>query len=114
MSHPWLKLPFALAAAAFALVAGAQAFPSKPLRVVVPYAAGGLPDTMTRLAAARMTEILDQQVVVDNRAGAGGIDPVGNTPAQYAARIRVNITQYAKVVKTSGAKAEEERKEKAE
>jgi tripartite-type tricarboxylate transporter receptor subunit TctC len=43
------------------------------VRVVVPYAAGGLPDTMTRLVAARLIESLKQQFVIDNRPGAGGI-----------------------------------------
>jgi tripartite-type tricarboxylate transporter receptor subunit TctC len=64
---------FLFAALACCTSAGAQDFPTKPVRVVVPYAAGGLPDTMTRLAAVRMTEIFGQQVVVDNRPGAGGI-----------------------------------------
>ena len=64
----------AIVAAAWTVVAGAQQqFPARPVRVVVPYAAGGLPDTMTRLAAVKMTEFLGQQVVVDNRHGAGGI-----------------------------------------
>jgi len=49
------------------------AYPTKPMRVVVPYAAGGLPDTMTRLVATRLTETLKQQFVIDNRPGAGGI-----------------------------------------
>ena len=53
--------------------AAAQEYPSRPVRMVVPYAAGGLPDTMTRLAAVKITETLGQQVVVDNRPGAGGI-----------------------------------------
>jgi len=48
-------------------------YPDKPVRVVVPYAAGGLPDTMTRLAATRLTETFKQQFVIDNRPGAGGI-----------------------------------------
>jgi tripartite-type tricarboxylate transporter receptor subunit TctC len=51
----------------------AQTYPTKPVRVVVPYAAGGLPDTMTRLVATRLTETLKQQFVIDNRPGAGGI-----------------------------------------
>ncbi|MGH6629578.1 MAG: tripartite tricarboxylate transporter substrate binding protein, partial [Burkholderiales bacterium] len=64
-----------LCAASLAAVmpATAQQYPMRPIRAVVPYAAGGLPDTMTRLAAVKITEILGQQVVVDNRPGAGGI-----------------------------------------
>jgi len=50
-----------------------QAYPTRPIRAVVPYAAGGLPDTMTRIASQRLVEILGQQLVVDNRPGAGGI-----------------------------------------
>lgn len=61
-----------LCAVLLAPCASAQ-YPVKPVRVVVPYAAGGLPDTMTRLVATRLTESLKQQFVVDNRPGAGGI-----------------------------------------
>jgi len=56
-----------------AALATAQSYPTKPVRVVVPYAAGGLPDTMTRLVATRLTETFKQQFVIDNRPGAGGI-----------------------------------------
>ena len=50
-----------------------QAYPAKPVRMVVPYAAGGLPDTMTRIVAQRLSDAFGQQFVVENRAGAGGI-----------------------------------------
>jgi len=73
MNHSSFRFLFLLTTLACCASAGAQDFPTKPVRVVVPYAAGGLPDTMTRLAAVRMTEYFGQQVVVDNRAGAGGI-----------------------------------------
>ena len=53
--------------------ATAQDYPAKPVRMVVPYAAGGLPDTMTRIIAQRLSETFGQQFVVENRAGAGGI-----------------------------------------
>jgi len=73
MTGYWQRFLTALAAVAWAGYAGAQSFPNKPVRIVVPYAAGGLPDTMTRLASVRMIEFFGQQVVVDNRPGAGGI-----------------------------------------
>ena len=50
----------------------AQTYPSKPVRVVVPFAAGGTTDIVTRILAQRMEEIWGQQLVVDNRPGAGG------------------------------------------
>jgi tripartite-type tricarboxylate transporter receptor subunit TctC len=54
-------------------IAGAQQYPVRPVRMVVPYAAGGLPDTMARLVSQRLTESFGQQFIVDNRPGAGGI-----------------------------------------
>jgi tripartite-type tricarboxylate transporter receptor subunit TctC len=73
--HPPSAIRIALAAALllFTAVAAGQSYPSRPVRVVVPYAAGGLPDTMARIAAPRLFESFGQQFVVDNRAGAGGI-----------------------------------------
>ena len=53
-------------------VALAQAFPSKPIRLVVPYSPGGLPDTVARILAQRLTEAFGQSVVVDNKTGASG------------------------------------------
>lgn len=54
-----------------ATTACAASFPSRPMRLVVPYAAGGSTDVLARLVAQRMTETLGQPVVVDNRVGAG-------------------------------------------
>ena len=59
--------------AMFASQLPAQDFPRQPIRVVVPYAAGGLPDTMTRILGTRLAEQIGQQIVVENRGGAGGI-----------------------------------------
>jgi tripartite-type tricarboxylate transporter receptor subunit TctC len=62
----------ALVALAFASNAVAQSWPSKPVRVVVPYTAGGPLDDVMRVVGYRLTEIWGQTVVVDNRTGAGG------------------------------------------
>jgi tripartite-type tricarboxylate transporter receptor subunit TctC len=48
------------------------AYPDRPIRYIVPSAAGGGADSLARILAAELTKQLDQQVVVDNRAGASG------------------------------------------
>jgi tripartite-type tricarboxylate transporter receptor subunit TctC len=50
-----------------------QAYPNKPIRFVVPYSAGGLPDTVARIFAQRLGERLGQSVVVENKPGANGV-----------------------------------------
>ena len=54
------------------LAALGQAYPAKPVRVVVPFAAGGLVDTVSRAIGNRLGEVIGQPVVIDNRGGGGG------------------------------------------
>src|SRR5262245_43132651 len=66
----------ALIAALGALLAGtshAGEYPEKPVRFILPNAAGGSPDTIARILAVRLSDILGQQFIIDNRPGAGGI-----------------------------------------
>jgi tripartite-type tricarboxylate transporter receptor subunit TctC len=65
----WL---LSVAALAFAAGAAAQDYPSKPIRVLVPFAPGGAVDTTARILAQKMTERLGWQFVVDNRPGGNG------------------------------------------
>jgi tripartite-type tricarboxylate transporter receptor subunit TctC len=57
------------------------AFPSRPVRVIVPFAPGGANDVIARLVASRLSEVWGQQVIVENRTGAGG-----NLGAEVVAR----------------------------
>ena len=61
------------AAVALPAAAQTQAFPNKAVRIVVPYAAGGPSDIVTRVVGQRMATFLGQPVVIDNRAGANGL-----------------------------------------
>lgn len=84
----------------------AQAWPTKPIRIVVPFSAGGPADITTRNIAPRLTELLGQAIIVDNRAGANGFigaDNVIRSPADgytmlmaTASVAAINMVTYAK------------------
>ena len=78
-------LVHAIAATAVLLVGQAQAqfYPNKPIRMVVPFAAGGGTDAVGRVLAPRLSELLGQQLVIDNRAGANGA--IGTAEVKRAA-----------------------------
>src|SRR3954470_22919835 len=66
-----------------ATTAFAQPYPNRPLRLIVPYPPGGSTDVLARAVSQKMSESMGQQIVVDNRGGAGGI--VGSEMAARAA-----------------------------
>jgi len=66
------RLGLCIIAAGFALPASAQDYPSRPLRMIIPFAPGGASDLVGRIIQPRMVEQLGQQVVIDNRGGAAG------------------------------------------
>ena len=71
MKRPLLAMAFALAMVPAA--APADGYPTRPIRFIVPAAPGGTTDGLARIFSARLTEILGQQVVVDNRPSASGV-----------------------------------------
>jgi tripartite-type tricarboxylate transporter receptor subunit TctC len=85
---------------------GAQPYPARPVRAIVPYAAGGGVDVVARLIAPRLGERLGQQIVIDNRPGATGnigaelaarAAPDGYTVLMAGASIAINASLYHKL-----------------
>jgi tripartite-type tricarboxylate transporter receptor subunit TctC len=94
-----------VAALAFASAVSAQAWPSKPVRMIVPFAPGGPTDVMARILAQKLSETFGHQFIVENRAGAGGNIGMGivakSAPDGYTVLVAsssyvVNPSLYAK------------------
>ena len=78
------RLILALLAIAFSGIAASQPYPSKPVRVIIPYPPGSTPDIVGRTLSAKLQEALGQPFVVENRTGAGGnigSEAVAKSPA---------------------------------
>ena len=93
----------ALLAACFAFSAAAQTYPSKPVRIIVPFAPGGGSDFIARFTAQRLSGSFGSQVIVENKPGAGGLlgieqgvkaDPDGYTFTLIASSYTVNPALY--------------------
>src|SRR5687768_18490109 len=99
-----LLLTLALCTSSAAL---AQAYPTKPVRFVVPFAPGGSTDTLARTLGQKLSDGLGQQIVIDNRTGANGnigMEIVANAPPDghtivlgYIANVAIMPSLYAKL-----------------
>jgi tripartite-type tricarboxylate transporter receptor subunit TctC len=88
------RFVIAAAAAAYAALAGAQAFPTKPVTIVVGFEPGGGTDTTARILQKPLGDSLGQQVIVENRAGAGGniaVDYVAKAPPDGYMLVLANV-----------------------
>lgn len=95
LKHGICGVAAALACAGLSATAGAQSFPGKPIRLIVPVPPGGGADFVARSYAAYLSKALGQQVVVDNRGGAAGIiamDAVAKAPADGYTLVQTNIS----------------------
>src|SRR5262252_6414229 len=75
-----------------------EPYPSKPVRIVVSFSAGGPTDTVARIMGARMGELLGQQFVVENRVGAGGnigADAVAKSPPDGYTLLMATVSTHA-------------------
>jgi len=101
-----LMLALASSAIVLAADAGAQAWPAKPIRMIVPFAPGGGTDIQARLFSTKLQPLLGTTVIVDNRPGGGGnigaelvakAPPDGYTMLFQSASLAVNQTLYKKL-----------------
>jgi tripartite-type tricarboxylate transporter receptor subunit TctC len=96
--HQALIFTLATLAWHFPVIASAQSYPAKPVRYLVPFPAGGSPDIVARHISERLSRIWSQQVVVDNRSGAGGTSGAAiaaKAPADGYTLFQCNIASSA-------------------
>jgi tripartite-type tricarboxylate transporter receptor subunit TctC len=102
----WQAGALSLALVWAALAGAAASFPTKPVRFIVPFTPGSATDTLARILSPKLTEIWNQQLIVDNRGGAGGTiganiaaksTPDGYTLLLNSAAQAINATLYPKL-----------------
>src|SRR5256712_12214364 len=89
-----MKVILGLLLALFACFSFGQPYPSRPVRLIVPFPPGGSNDIVARMVAAQLGERLGQQVVVDNRGGAGGglgTDLAAKSPPDGATLLLISV-----------------------
>ena len=92
-----MPIAILLCCAAWASAAAAQVWPSKPVRLIVPFAPGGSADTLGRLVAQKLSESFKQTFVVENRGGAGGVigsELVAIAPADGYTRLVSGVASH--------------------
>src|SRR5204862_8015149 len=94
----WFALCIAVGCALAASVLHAQTWPQQPVRVIVPYSAGGLSDTQARVISERLSAAFGQPFLVENRVGASGAiaaEYVTNSPAAGYSLLCAAIAQVS-------------------
>jgi len=94
----YARIAIALTTVFFCLAAGAQAYPAKPIRMIVPTSPGGIIDIVSRLTGQKLTEVTGQIVVIENRAGASnniGTEYVARAPADGYTLFMATLPQMA-------------------
>ena len=101
MEYQKYRIGFLLAAALAmgiaALEAGAQTYPARPVRLIIPFSPGGAADVPARILTQRMSEVLGQQVVIENRPGAGstiGADVAAKAPPDGYTLFMISNTHF--------------------
>jgi tripartite-type tricarboxylate transporter receptor subunit TctC len=77
--------------------AGAQAFPARPIRLIIPFSAGGAADVPGRILTQRLTEVVGQQIVIENRPGAGstiGAEAAAKAPPDGYTLFMISNTHF--------------------
>ena len=102
----WAAIMMGAAVLSSVLPVAAQSYPTRPVRIVLPFAAGGGTDLLARLLAQRYTDVFGQPAMVDNRPGAGGnlgaeivakAPPDGYTLLFSTTSTAINATLYSKL-----------------